>query len=108
MRPKITLKYCSIFQRRVFYIFNASWKYATIILCFGRVKNVHDASKITFKYNRIFRRRVQNVHGALKVESKRRNYSRMFSMHRKYVHGKTADSKHKLTIPKITSTMAGK
>ena len=37
-------------------IFDASSKYATIIQChFGRIENMHDASKITFQYNRIFR-----------------------------------------------------
>ena len=56
---KITLKYSSIFRRRVRYIFDASWKYATIIQCLsGRVGNMYDASKITLEYSREFRRRV--------------------------------------------------
>ena len=38
---KITLKYSSIFRRRILYIFDASWKYPTIIQCHsGRVKKV--------------------------------------------------------------------
>ena len=60
---------------------------------FGPVKNVHDASKITLKYTRIFPRGVQNVHdasknvhGALKAESAHRKYSRIFSTLQKYVH----------------------
>ena len=69
------------------YIFDASWKYATIIQChFGLVENVHDASKIPLKHNNIFRRRVQNVHNALKADLTRRKYSRLFSTRRKYVH----------------------
>ena len=43
---KITLNNSSIYRQRVLYIFDASWKYATIIQChFGRVANVQDASK---------------------------------------------------------------
>ena len=46
--------------------FYVSSKYATKIQChFGRVKNVHDAPKITLKYSSIFRRRVKNVDDAL-------------------------------------------
>ena len=42
--------------------------------------------KITLKYNSIFRRRVPNVHGALKADSTRPKYSRILSTLRKLVY----------------------
>ena len=62
------------------------WKYDTITQChFERVENVHDASKITLKYNSIFRQRVQNVYSALKADSMRPKHYRTFSTLPKYV-----------------------
>ena len=74
-------------RRPVQFFFDASWKYATVVQChFGRVENAHDASKITLKYNSIVRLRVQNVYDALKADSTRRKYSRLFFTRRKYVY----------------------
>ena len=81
------------------YIFEASSKYTTIIQChFGRVENVHDATKMTLKYNGIFRRPVKiymtrhrtyislkRFSCTLKTDCTRPKYSLLFSTRRKYV-----------------------
>ena len=74
---KITLKYSSRYRWRVLYIYDASWKYATIIqrvvyilsskfptifqCYFRRVVHISDASRKTLNYSSIFPRRVENV-----------------------------------------------